>query len=203
MRNFIIITVAISLSLTVVSCHITTSQSPEFSSFIDERDGQVYKTVKIGNQTWMAENLKFADGNSWYYNNDSINYKNYGRLYNYKSAKNGCPKGWHLSSDNEWKILIDCLGGEADAGGKLKATSGWTIPNTGATNASGFSALASGYYDVNQDTFCHAGISATFWTTPGSGDTTIWYRTIYYDDTTVIRKCPYKPCGFSVRCVKD
>jgi uncharacterized protein (TIGR02145 family) len=86
-------------------------------TFTDARDGHQYAWVKIGTQTWMAENLKYdAKVGSWSYNNDSVNVKTYGRLYNWKTAQAACPKGWHVPSDKEWGILIKSLGGAGDAG---------------------------------------------------------------------------------------
>lgn len=146
----------------------------KFGSFTDNRDGETYKTVKIGTQIWMAENLrttKFNDdtpiplvsdpiawsklttsGYCWY-NNDASRYKDiYGSLYNWYTVNMGnlCPTGWHLPSDTEWTLLTSFLGGENVAGGKLKSTDGWNSPNfdgtnTGATNETGFTALSGGY----------------------------------------------------------
>jgi len=136
-----------------------------------DQDGNVYKTITIGTQTWMAENLrttKFRDGtempnicyglwnlskNDAYcsYNNtvDPVSIATYGRLYNWytvTSSHNIAPVGWHLPTDAEWTTLIAELGGESVAGGKMKETSTthWITPNTGATNESGFTGLPAG-----------------------------------------------------------
>ena len=137
------------------------------AKFTDIRDGNVYNWVKIGNQIWMAENLRYLpsvvgprtdsyatpyyyvygyDGTSVAAAKATANYKTYGVLYNWKAACNSCPDGWHLPSDAEWKELIDYLGGESLAGGELKetGTTHWASPNTGATNETGFTALPGG-----------------------------------------------------------
>jgi len=88
-------------------------------SFTDYRDGKTYKTVRIGNQTWMAENLNFNNLNSW-----CNQCETYGRLYNYEAALTSCPSGWHLPSDDEWSILMSNCGGENVAGGKRQIKGG-------------------------------------------------------------------------------
>ena len=141
---------------------------------ITDVEGNSYKTVTIGTQTWMAENIKvskYSDGTTipnitdntqwqndtsgaWsYYNNDAANNTKYGKLYNWYAVsktsngnKNVCPTGWHVPTDAEWTVLIDYLGGETVAGSKMKevGTTSWNIPNTDATNTSLFSALPGG-----------------------------------------------------------
>lgn len=97
-------------------------------SFRDSRDGKVYKTVKIGNQIWMAENLNYEVDNgygSWCYANEYRNCKKYGRLYTYYAAMNACPSGWHLPSESEWKVLFDYVGGMQVANYELRSKDGW------------------------------------------------------------------------------
>jgi len=119
-------------------------------TFTDARDNHVYKWVGIGEQVWMAENLAYkpSSGNYWAYNNDQNNITIYGYLYDWETACNVCPSGWHLPSDAEWTKLTNYLGGEEIAGGKLKATTGWNSPNSGADNSSGFSGLPGGSRDT-------------------------------------------------------
>jgi uncharacterized protein (TIGR02145 family) len=140
-------------------------------SLIEDIDGNVYKTITIGNQEWMAENLrttKYNDGTNinlvapydvtwlklttqgfcWYINNPSY-YKNLiGALYNWYAVNTNklCPTGWHVPTDIEWTTLTNFAGGEAYAGGKLKeiGQTHWMTPNTGATNETGFTALPAG-----------------------------------------------------------
>lgn len=132
--------------------------------------GNVYKTIVIGTQTWMAENLRttnYNDGNSipnvtdnltWrdlttpaycYYNNDGNAYKTtYGALYNWLTVNTGklCPTGWHVPNDSEWTTLVTYLGGTSVAGAKLKETTKahWYNVTEYATNESGFTALPGG-----------------------------------------------------------
>jgi uncharacterized protein (TIGR02145 family) len=195
-----------------------------FGSFTDSRDGKVYKTINIGTQTWMAENLAFKPENGyWAYNNNQsyVTGSNYGYLYNKTASQYVCPTGWHLPSDSEWKKLTDYLGGADIAGGKLKFSKGWNEPNTNATNESGFSGLPSGqhtfnfnmFFGSNTDVFSLAGESGCWWTASwnerwGSGWQDIiaaWRLT--YNSSSITREsfymdinCPY---DFSVRCVKD
>ena len=95
------------------------------TSLLDERDGKTYKTVKIGTQIWMAENLNYDVEGSECYKNKPENCVKYGRLYNWDAALKNCPYGWHLPSKEEWDMLITVVGGEKTAGKKLKAKSGW------------------------------------------------------------------------------
>lgn len=153
--------------------------------------GNQYQAVKIGNQTWMAKNLEidtFRNGDpipeaktdaewlaagstrkpAWsYYNKDPANGKTYGRLYNWNAVNDPrglCPKGWHVPTDGEWDILVSYLGVGGDAGGKMKetGTAHWEPSNTGATNASGFSALPGGYRSSY-------GVSSIWAAAPSSG----------------------------------
>ena len=140
-------------------------------TLVTDYDGNRYKTVKIGNQIWMAENLRsihYSDGTAipyYIYNNDAANLLIYGRLYSSAAVLKGtassntnpsnvqgiAPNGWHLPSKAEWQELADYLGGINVAGGKMKelGTTHWITPNTGATNESGFNALPAGMHDFS------------------------------------------------------
>jgi uncharacterized protein (TIGR02145 family) len=171
-----------------------------------DQDGNVYKTVTIGTQTWMAENLrttKYNDGTAipnatsdveWeslstgaYCNNkNTINtgtIATYGRLYNWYAVNTGklAPKGWHVPTDAEWTELTDKLGGENVAGGKLKeaGTAHWISPNTSATNETGFTALPGGSRDYD-GAFIGVGYWGNWWSAteryPSSAWSSVWTR---------------------------
>jgi uncharacterized protein (TIGR02145 family) len=116
---------------------LTQSFAQEKGSFTDPRDKKTYKIVKIGAQTWMAENLDYHGENGFlglcYGDNPKEkirqpeNCKKYGRLYNWNEAMKACPAGWHLPIKEEWQKLSDFAGGDSVAGEKLKAKSGWNI----------------------------------------------------------------------------
>lgn len=176
-------------------------------TFTDTRDAKNYKTVKIGTQTWMAENLAFkADSGCWAFH-DSVKYvKTYGYLYNYQSANKACPSGWHLPTDEEWKTLTTFLGGESVAGVKLKesGTSHWNNPNNGATNESGFTALPGGRRNFD-GVFKDFGAGSYWWSSTEAKNmlNVAAYRVVSYNANDIGRSGSYKTNGFSVRCVKD
>lgn len=113
-----------------------------------------------------------------------------------------CPKGWHLPSDAEWTQLINYLGDANVVGGKLKATTHWDSPNTGATNESGFTALPGGYRSLN-GTFGYFGDYGYWWSSTEGNPSLAWNRSLYYNYGGVYRFLNYKDYGFSVRCVRD
>jgi len=194
---------------------------------VTDFDGNVYNTIKIGNQLWMAENLKVThyrngdpipnvnDNTAWrtttngafcFIDND-INKSNvYGNLYNWYAVadnRNIAPNGWHVPSDSEWETLINYLGGSSSAGAKLKESgmSHWVSPIVDATNVSGFTALPSGSRD-NFGFFSSSGSAALFWSSTEYGNTA-WYRVLYNMTNTVNRLNYIKSLGHSVRCVSD
>ena len=180
----------------------------------DTRDGKIYKTVKIGTQTWMAENLAWKTGNGCFaYDNNESNVKTYGYLYNWETATKVCPSGWHLPSDKEWAMLTTYLGGDSIAHMELKETgqSHWKEADSSVTNKSGFSAIPGGLYNDNsfkhRIEFQYIGNYAYWWgatTEPGEGNNlNACFRTLgdYYKN----EKLDYatKSRGSSVRCIKD
>jgi uncharacterized protein (TIGR02145 family) len=169
--------------------------------FIDPRDEKKYKTVTIGKQIWMAENLNYNASDSKCYNNDPANGQKYGRLYNWETAIKSCPPGWHLPSDKEWQELVDFAGGDAIAGKKLKATSGW-INNGNGTDEYGFSALSSGYCRTN-GSFIYVGSFGGWWSSTEDNATESYYRNVGSDITEVLRYSIAKTPFFSVRCIQN
>ncbi len=199
---------------------------------ITDAEGNSYKTVTIGTQTWMAENLKVSkyndgttipnvtDNTQWvklttgawaYYNNDTTNNDKYGKLYNWYAVslttngnKNVCPTDWHVPTDAEWTVLIDYLGGETVAGGKMKevGTISWNSPNTDATNTSLFSALPGGYrYFLGN---CYGFGNYVYWWSSSEYSTSFaWSRFLYNNGGHVDREINVKSNGLPVRCLKD
>jgi uncharacterized protein (TIGR02145 family) len=196
---------------------------------VTDIDGNVYQTVTIGTQEWMAANLKVThyrngvaipnvtDNSIWQglpwgaycdYNNDVNNVAVYGRLYNWYAAadsRNIAPVGWHVPSDAEWQTLVDFLGGGSVAGGKMKetGTAHWLSPNTGATNESGFSALAAGYRYFNGFFYGLGSYEAAFWSSTGYLSSYAWYRSLSRSSAQVLRNNDNKTGGYSIRCIKD
>lgn len=191
--------------------------------FTDPRDNNKYDVIKIGEQIWFAENLSYeiagkeiTDYTQWrtnsaydgwcYYNNDKVtNGSTYGILYQWEAAKVVCPVGWHLPVDSEWTILTDYLGGESEAGGKLKesGTIHWNAPNTGATNSSGFSALPGGYRFNLLGSFDNLGYFGFWWSATEHDETTVWSRHLDYDNAETNRYFENKMTGCSIRCIRD
>jgi uncharacterized protein (TIGR02145 family) len=170
------------------------------SSFTDSRNGQKYRAVKIGNRTWMAQNLNIKTGNSWCYGNEDSKCRQYGRLYDWNTAKSACPSGWHLPTVQEWDNLSQAAGGSV-AGKKLKAASGWSNNGNG-TDEYGFSALPGGNRGTG-GSFYHAGDHGFWWTATESGSGNADFRLMGYDDDGVDESNHDKDYGYSVRCVGD
>ena len=190
----------------------------------DKRDGKNYNITKIGDQIWISENLKYVTNSGSYCYNDSIdNCNKYGRLYTWEAAKQACPAGWHLPDEQEWTTLINYLGGNEVAGGKLKSTTGWNKPDSVskiqcghtthkdgalgshdsiATNSSGFTALPSGGKYLNS-TFDYSKAYSLLWSSTEYNVTQAWYFYLYYNVAEVQKYYSIKLNGFSVRCVKN
>lgn len=197
------------------------------SGQVTDIDGNVYKTVKIGSQIWMAENLKttrYSDGAeipnvtendvwaglntdafTWYSNSSNTYGESYGALYNWYAVGKGnlCPTGWHVPTDGEWKTLTDFLGGELVSGGKLKeaTTDYWLSPNTGATNETGFSALPGGFRENGSFIFIRK--YGYYWTSSDGSASGTWTREMNFEHGEVKRFSRAKKSGLSVRCIKN
>lgn len=196
-----------------------------------DQDGNEYKTFHINGQTWMAENLrtrkyrngddipKIVSNTSWtdlttgaycnYNNTENIDtIATYGRLYNWytiSDSRNLAPDGWHVPTDAEWTTLINYLGGDIIAGGKLKeeGTIHWEFPNEGATNQSGLTVLAAGIRTIGiEHTFSDLGRFTGLWTnTHNDNNAKVYF--LSYADSISIRSFSSKVAGYSVRLVKD
>ncbi len=202
---------------TIVTDKPTETKTTDFK-FVDctDADENHYAVVHIGTQTWMAENLAYLpisvtdptigleSEEDWENKTTPYCYvydKNkYGVLYNWHAAMLAAPIGWHLPSDDEWTVLSDYLGGNTVAGGKMKSNSVWSIPNIGATNSSGFTALPSGYRGLGVlDGF---GEIAYFWSSSFLDYSPI-HRSLLYNGENINRYIAHLYWGLSVRCVKD
>jgi uncharacterized protein (TIGR02145 family) len=193
---------------------------------VTDCEGNRYKTVTIGDQIWMAENLKSTKYNdcssitnvsSYYdwsiltsgayawYNNDATTNKNlYGGLYNWYAVNTHklCPTGWHIPSNSEWIKLETFIGGSTNGGGKLKetGTNHWNSPNTGATDEFGFTALPGGYRYLADG---YLNLSGHWWTSTEGSSSTAYYRGIGYIGSEIVTYNENKEFGLSVRCIKN
>jgi uncharacterized protein (TIGR02145 family) len=196
------------------------------SNSVTDADGNVYPTVIIGTQEWMAENLKttkYCNGDSipnvadditfdtgaWVnYQNDIQYEEKYGKLYNWyavNDSRNVCPCGWHVPTDAEWTTLTDYLGGEEVAGAKMKSSStmDWPSQLTGtATNESGFSALPGGY-GTEGGSFNSAWTGGWWWSSTENTPVNAFHRELYYQVSDVQRYISNKGTLQSIRCIKD
>ncbi len=214
---------------------LTCPESPT----VTDIDGNEYRTVQIGSQCWMAENLRastYNNGNpiphvtdepSWIhllsdawctylnnFDNDAI----YGKFYNWYAAANPnlCPIGWHVPTDADWQELELALGMPAselnttgnrgaaqNIGGKMKTTTLWNAPNTGATNETGFSGLPSGYRSYVNGAFVDLGARGSWWSASENGWESAWVRGIGMSIAGIGRGYDSKGTGRCLRCVKD
>jgi uncharacterized protein (TIGR02145 family) len=216
-------TQANSSSKLITITHTTSGKSANFEIIVDklkdDRDGQIYKFVKIGNQVWMAENLRYkASTSSWIYNKDSINYFiPYGRHYTRETAMNGesssnavpsgirgiCPNGWHLPSSLEFQILDDYLGANELDGDDLKesGTAHWKI--SGGTNSTGFSAVGTGIVSNNGNTSIYLYEDTNFHTTTGNSSLITGWE-LFYDRESLIKTTNYSTdYPMCIRCLQD
>lgn len=180
------------------------SNAPELVKGVmtDKRDGQTYKTVKIGTQTWMAENLNYKVKGSWCYDNIEDNCSWYGRLYDWKRARNICPSGWHLPTIAEFEMLFDAVGGVKIAGKMLKSTIAWENDANG-TDAFGFTALPAGMNSPEEGYFFH-GQGALFWSSTEKSFKEADIMILRHEDGDLgILEYIDKIASISVRCVKD
>ena len=175
------------------------------TTFTDSRDGQVYNWVKIGNQTWMTENLKYnVPAASWVYSGDSVNESNFGRLYTWKAAQTACMKGWHLPSDKEWGILIESLGGNSIAGQKMQSldTIGKTHGPDGKPITDAKSALLGGVRHPD-GSFTGLNFWGGCWSSGKVNDTVASNVLFAHGTKDMGVSSNDKNAGFSVRCIRN
>lgn len=195
---------------------------------LSDQNGNVYATIQIGAQVWMAENLgatTYANGDpipnvtnstqwtglttgAWSYYNVNSSYDNpYGKLYNWYAVadpRNVCPMGWHVPTDAEWTVLTTFLGGQSVAGDKMRSSGYqyWTFPNTGATNESGFSGLPGGMRNALGSS---TGLNTRgyWWSSTELNAFTAFGRDLLYSNPNLYQDVPSKEQGNSVRCIMD
>ena len=200
-------------------------ESPSGSVFnagmlVDGRDGQSYRTVVIGKQVWMAENLNYETERSFCYDDDPANCAKYGRLYSWADAidmpedecgygrecelgdveQGVCPVGWHLPTDEEFETLVATVGGKETAARMLKSDSGWAYDK--GMDSYGFSGLPAGCREYNE-TYQYKGERTWFWTSTARQDTYAYFMAMWYIDDDVGIGISTKEAAFSVRCVKN
>jgi len=206
-------------------CKTETEDNCEYGTLTDERDGQEYKTVKIGDQVWMAQNLNYEIAGSRCYNGRESNCALSGRFYTWAAAMDSaaefldygkgcgenltcsptypvrgiCPSHWHLPSKDEWDILIKILGGLSAAGKKLRSTTGWLFQENGS-DAYSFSALPVGY--STHGNFGTYGYSAYFWSSTENGPSAAYAMQLEFGaEARLVNH--FKYYDVPVRCVKD
>ncbi|MDR0516567.1 MAG: hypothetical protein LBH25_05925 [Fibromonadaceae bacterium] len=191
----------VAASMSAVGC-----EDANGDSFKDSRDGKTYKTVKIGERTWMAENLNHQTGNSWCYDENADNCKKYGRLYDWHTAMKACPSDWRLPNGDDWNDLCNATGCD----NKLKSKSGWDNNGSG-TDDFGFSALPGGRGGRGKldDSFSGIGEHGSWWgwnsyNDPEEGISEAYCeRMVSGQDNLYSNDFDDKDGGCSVRCVRD
>lgn len=185
-----------------------------YGSLVDERDGEIYSTVKIGNQIWMAENLRYVsvkgfaddDVGSFAYGEVPSNVGRFGRLYTWEAAMKIAPEGWHLPSEDEWHELCEYLRSlhEGIPGTMLKASAYWEecLGSVDGSDKVGFASIPSGgrysmgyFYDLHR--------SAYYWTSTSIGAEYARYRSISFRGGKIGADYTYKSDAYAIRCVKD
>jgi uncharacterized protein (TIGR02145 family) len=208
-----------TLSVTIDPLSVT------FDTLTDTRDGKTYRTVKIGKQVWMAENMNYKPqtGKSWCYNDSDSYCKKYGRLYDLEAAMTVCPEGWHLPTAHDWDDLTRAVGGTRQyyegkdmsdrsfyywdgAGKKLKAKNGWNSfkgKSGNGTDEYGFSALSGGYRYRSDGSFYGAGNYNFWWTATKYYVYYAYVREMFYNNEGVRESASDSNNGQSVRCIHD
>lgn len=219
---------------TLHTCGAANIHNPDLTyGSMTDQEGNEYKTIVIGTQEWMAENLNtsiYRNGEAiatslndagwqnttsgaWtYYDNDPSYACPYGMLYNWYAcvdARQLCPVGWHVPSNEEWTLLKNYLGGDAIGVGKMKTTGTieaenglWYSPNAEATSSSGFSGAPGGNRDVSGEYFA-LGSVGFWWSSSEGANSDAFYQLLFYFDSQATGGYNSKNYGFSVRCLRD
>lgn len=178
----------------------------------DPRDGKTYKTVKIGKQVWMAENMNYDIKHSYCYDDDPENCEKYGRLYTWAAANYVCPEGWHLPTKEEFETLLTYVGGIETAGKMLKSKQGWdpyehefehALQDGNGIDKYGFNVLPAGIRnDIGR--FHVAGKHADFWGATEYGEYLAYLLDLgYHSEDAYLGGNRTKDFAFSVRCLRD
>ncbi len=231
--NFAIALGGKSCRITIVVDEVTQNPTIGYGANITDAENNTYKTVYIGTQQWMAENLKvskYSDGTTipniidntqwwqnnttgaWsYYNNDVANNTKYGKLYNWYSVsktsngnKNVCPTGWHVPTNAEWTVLTDYFGGASVAGGKLKEV-GITSWNSPNTGTSNTSLFTGlpGGIRDGSGNYTNIGTYGIWWSSTESSTLSAWTRNLFNYNGDANSYYYSKRNGLSVRCLRD
>jgi uncharacterized protein (TIGR02145 family) len=219
---------------TLHTCGVANVHNPDLTyGSMTDQEGNVYKSIVIGTQEWMAENLNtsiYRNGDAiptnlsdsewaattsgaWsYYNNDESFACPYGKLYNWFACTDArvlCPVGWHVPTDAEWTVLTDFLGGLGVAGGKMKST-GTIEAESGLWYSPNLESINSSGFSIipggSRDYVGdsnYVGISGLWWSATEAVAGYAWYRNLYYSDGSVGQFNSYEQSGFSVRCLRD
>ncbi|NOQ25368.1 MAG: hypothetical protein GQ564_08395 [Bacteroidales bacterium] len=221
MKKLSLISLIILTVFAFYSCEEDEEGSSINNSFKDSRDGKTYKTVTIGDQIWMAENLNYeTDTGSWFYKDEQTNEEVYGRLYTWEAAIEACPTGWHLPTDDEWKELERFLEmSESNINGTSMTRGASVFISThlkevGTThwqdsdyidymdNSTEFTALPGGFRYSHVE-YTGMRLFGYFWTSTEENATSAWVRVLHYDNFGIWRKTENKNSAISVRCIKD
>jgi uncharacterized protein (TIGR02145 family) len=180
-----------------------------YARFADPRDGEAYRVVEIGEQAWMAENLRFQSPRSRCYDDSLRNCARLGRLYPFDDAASACPPGWRLPSDQDWMRLEAAVGvpeaelrNDRDRGAAARAGE-----RLKAGGDSGFNGLYAGYDDPHDRAFQRLDQAAAFWTSSEEGRDDVsplaWHRDLDVRRTGIWRSLVNVTYRLSVRCVAD
>ncbi|MCQ2098571.1 MAG: hypothetical protein MJY87_11610, partial [Fibrobacter sp.] len=174
----------------------------EIGEMTDSRDGRTYGTVKIGSQTWMAENMKYQTGNSYCYNNEYENCEIYGRLYTWSDAYDACPAGYRMPDDDDWIKLKNYISdrGNGKLVSMLKSTDYWKTPGRDVV---GMNIRPSGYYGVEDGKFGRLGERAYLWSASMKNWDSAYHWALVEGSEYFGKASAYKENARSVRCVKN